>query len=65
MKVSINLAAAEQRALEEVLESAPYANAHALAKLAIRIGLEALRREPGQIPSLLSGQRLRFTPAAG
>jgi hypothetical protein len=61
MKVSISLAGAEQQVLDEVLASAPYANPHALAKLAVRIGLDVLRQEPGRIPALLSGQRLRFT----
>ena len=65
MKVSISLSTPEQQVLDEVLASAPYANPHALAKLAVKIGLEALRKEPGRIPSLLSGQRLRFTPALG
>jgi hypothetical protein len=60
MKVSISLSAPEQHVLEEVLEVAPYANAHALARVAIRLGLEVLRREPGRIPALLTGQRLRF-----
>jgi hypothetical protein len=65
MKVSISLTGPEQQVLDEVLQAAPYANPHALAKLAVRIGLDALRKEPGRIPALLSGQRLRFTPAAG
>jgi hypothetical protein len=64
MKVSISLALAEQQMLDEVLDGAPYANPHALAKLAVKIGLDILRREPGRIPALLSGQRLRFTPIA-
>ena len=63
MKVSISLASAEQQVLDEVLDGAPYANAHAVARLAVKIGLDVLRREPGRIPALLSGQRLRFTPA--
>lgn len=62
MKVSISLAATEQKMLDEVLRHAPYANPHALAKLAVKIGLETLRQDPERIPSLLSGQRLRFVP---
>ena len=61
MKVSISLATAEQQVLDEVLGHAPYANAHAIARLAVRLGLDALRRDPQQLPALLSGQRMRFT----
>ncbi len=60
MKVSVSLTASEQQTLDEVLEQAPYANPHALTRLAVKIGLEALRKEPGRIPALLSEQRLRF-----
>jgi hypothetical protein len=60
MKVSISLSVGEQQTLDEVLRAVPYANPHALAKLAVRLGLDALRRDPKQVPALLSGQRMRF-----
>jgi len=62
MKVSISLANAETKVMGEILQLVPYANAHALARLAARLGLEVLRENPERIPELLAGQRLRFPP---
>ena len=64
MKISISLATAEQQVLDEVLASAPYANVHAIATLAVRLGLAVLKGEPGRIPALLSRQKVRFSQAS-
>lgn len=61
MKVCVTFAPADQRSVEELLERVPYANAHAITRLAARLGLEILRANPERIPELLGGQRLRFT----
>jgi hypothetical protein len=64
MKVSISLAAVEQRTLGEVLQLVPWANAHAIARVAVAIGLDVLRGEPERVPALLAGRRVRFSPVA-
>jgi hypothetical protein len=62
LKVSITLGVPEQQALDAVLAAVPYANAHALARIAVAIGLDVLRGDPERVPGLLAGRRLRFTP---
>jgi hypothetical protein len=64
LKVSISLGVPEQQALDAVLASVPYANPHALARIAVSIGLDVLRADPERIPGLLAGRRVRFTPVA-
>ena len=63
LKVSIAILPAERETMDELLAAVPYANHHALCRLAVKLGLEQLRKDPARIPQLLTGQRMRF-PAA-
>jgi hypothetical protein len=58
--ISISLSADDEGAIDALALQAPLANRHALARVAMRLGLKALADEPGRIPELLRGQRVRF-----
>ena len=61
--ISINVTHADTSALDALVASVPLTNRHALARLALRLGLRALAEQPARIPEWLKGQAVRV--AAG
>lgn len=59
-KVSITISESDKRTLEAVLERAPWLNAHAVARVAMRLGLCELAGRPDRVMEVLGGQRMRF-----
>jgi hypothetical protein len=60
MKIAVNLGDTEKTALTKLQTTLPWANTHALVRLAARVGFAILQDDPERVVALLSEQRVRF-----